>query len=113
MKSIYYHLIESKLADFICNDCKVSTLNAVEECITLCDWLDDGKDYIPFGSIIIKKGENVDMLGKAMEEFDSKDTPFKRVVFHYLHEESSGKISKMPIITGFQKGKRLELRMEF
>ena len=112
MRKINFHSIESKLADFICNGCKVATPHSLEKCATLYDWLADGKDYIPFGSFKIKKGENLDEFGKAMEAFDSVNTPLKRVLLHCLVEESCGKVDRMPIITGFQKGKILELRME-
>ncbi len=102
MRKMNFHSIESKLADFICNGYMVSTPNCIEEYCTLYDWLAKGKDYIPFGSFVIKKGENVDIFGKAMEDFDSRDTPFKRVVLHCLFEESCGKVKEMPIISGFQ-----------
>ena len=113
MKEISVNLIESKLADFICRGCRVSTPKGTEHWETLYDWLADGKDYIPFGGLKIRKGEDLDMFGKAMEDFDSADTPFKRVLIHCLYEKSCGKVIKMPIITGYKMGKILELRLEF
>lgn len=112
MRKKIFSSIESKLADFICNGCKVATPHDLEECATLYDWLADGKDYIPFGRFKIKKGKNLDMFAKAMEDFDRADTPFKRVLIHCLYEESCGKVIRKPIITGFSKGKVLELRLE-
>ena len=107
-KTINLHSIESKLAGFICNGCKVSTTNDNEAYSTLYDWLYD-HDYIPFGRFIIKNGENIDLFAKAMEEFDNTNTPLKKVLLHCLRDNSD-KIDTMPIVRGFRKGNILELR---